>query len=351
MNHSRFFIPTPTSNNDNDAFQWRIHLIRLSNVLEAQRQEELEKLLSGKLSPESKKNFIKYILSGICKLSEVEIDLLFVTSLLITADKLEPILVVHLSKKLYVRRLQAQMPDTEFLQKHHDEIELARKELFELGLEMVESDIRKIRAKIAIKELITPFAPNLLIPDLVRISPRYLKCDFVNRWLEDIFIGSRSLDKSHKEASIKLLNKFHKSLRGDGRQLQKLKYDKYGIYFAYQDLIEVIDAIRKNRNEPIIEWAVFQNLKEEFKINDIYIAHILSNCETPRQLAIAILIQSGHIENEDAFEDIQAHVESMIQYHPNIQNIPITNVFLSVSKLRPSFFSESHVWNILESLI
>ena len=339
--YARLFIPNPKSGID--AFRWRISLVEAEEVFSG---EELTLLLSKQgrdsLGQKRIKEVVKYSISKEIVLDEYERTLLFLTNLLIYADSLPLDWVIDLQPECSVGYTSNKSKLKEQLQQDPVALGKYRETLKRYGDCFLGREIKKIRAKIAMQEIVCALAPNSLVPVLVSLSTSYLGCEFVQVWLrknqEQYLIGS----KEEKEKAKENFSVLFKALKGDKRKIRSRTYEYWRLCWYFEDVSSQIRKFRLAKKRGDFDAASFRLFCEFKKIPKSLLRLVLDDNYAVKDLALEIMTDKKMIENPKAFRDFQPLVNRLQKKHfgENIlliadELIPIEIKFLDLLTIRP----------------
>jgi hypothetical protein len=198
---------------------------------------------------------------------------------------------------------------------------------------LLEIDGPRIRACLAFKEIAALFDPDLLIPHLVKISPKYLASPLTQRWIKKQQYYSRFNESAYEaEVATKKLKNLNRAILGDKRQIKKRERPYWQVAFMYDDLIGYIEGFRRHKSECKLDQQFFDIYIEQREIPSRFKDLILSSFPSPSEVAIEIMIGKGIIKSEKTFREIQSKINKIQKRHFN------GNMLQIASDLRPIVF-------------
>ncbi len=306
-NPSRLFIPS--ANPADPAFQWRLDLMwqepsELSGLdhrriyLDAANEAK-----SGPLSQATIETILALANDDAFRITEIDIAILTVTGWLHNPEEIRP-----KTRSLLIHRARESLCESGPVE------EADIRHLFKLEAAMLlEDEIPRIRAKLAVKELAASLLPDQLIPHLIEISSRYLDCGRVQSWIEQTrTIARYSKNKTKRDAEL-ALSQLTRAIQGDGRSRKIRKYAYWKTVRQYNDLSREIAGLRAEHFHKRISSAVLNDFCERWGIPKMLQGLILS-CYTankPKEATLTLLIDKKMIESGRAFKDLQMAVSRM----------------------------------------
>jgi hypothetical protein len=198
---------------------------------------------------------------------------------------------------------------------------------------LLEMDGPRIRACLAFKEIVALFDPDVMIPHLVKMSPKYLASPLTQKWIKKQQYQSR-FNESATEADVatKNLKNLNKAILGDKRQIKKRERPYWKVAFMYDDLTGYIEGFRRHKAEGKLNQKFFDIYIEQREIPPRFKDLILSSFPSPSEVAIEIMIAKKVIKSEKTFREIQSKINKIQKRHFN------GNMLQIASDLRPVVF-------------
>ena len=204
------------------------------------------------------------------------------------------------------------------------------------------------RAKVAFQEIVTRIAPNIMVPFMVSTSPRYLKCDFVQRWINWHQHQLKAKDKHIRNKSRRCLAALAKAVQGDSRSNRPRKYRHWRLQIKYEDLASWIEEFRQRQKEKKFDKQYFELFCKIRKIPEQYQTLILDSKKSPKELALEIMVEQGDIEDPKAFKDIQPKISKLRTKHQGIEINLVIEDFLDLPTQFPQAIQKDAYISVLE---
>lgn len=223
-----------------------------------------------------------------------------------------------------------------------------RQALNDFSLLLAEKLLR-IRAKLAALELVTVFSPTKMVPWLINITPRYLACDYVQRWIMQQQVYSRhGDDDSLRRDSDSCLKQIAKAISGDKRRAKEFIYSYWHLANLWSILSRAIQDFRSARpfnRAKLISFCKTWN----FNCDDHKL--ILNPVESPKETALSLMKKNGYLGSPKAFRDfVSRNISSLNRIHSNPNSIPILKEYIDHAKAHPNIMFIDLGWRMLENI-
>lgn len=214
----------------------------------------------------------------------------------------------------------------------------AREILGNLCFEIKKYDLPRIRAKLALKELLAlhPLFEEELVCHLVDIHPCYLSSVTTQRLL----LEHKKSSIFKKEANSKsFLENINKSIRGDGNRYKK-QNSPVRIFIEYTHLVSLIESIRKAyKNKSILNKSyetLIQQLNSKYPLAESKDL-ILSIQYPSKAVAVDILMEQGKNYTERTIEKAKRDADN---FFVNFKNSPLLQL---IDKEAPFILAFSNI--------
>ena len=347
-NPSRLFIPS--ANPADPAFQWRLDL-HWQEPSELSGQDHrraflgaANELQSGPLCHSTVASLLALSNDDAFQITEIDTAILTLAGWLQNLDKSD-----QQTRDLIFRHARI------FLSKSGPVDDADIPLLLKLNAVMlVEDEIPRIRAKIAIQELAGSLLPDQLIPRLVEISPRYLQCQRVQAWIEQTQrIAWYSNEKEKRDAGSALA-RLAKAIQGDGRSRKTRQYAYWETVQHYKDLTQAITDLRAEHFQNNVSAIALNKFCEKWSISEDRQRMVLSYeiGQKPTEVAVNILMDKNMIGNKKAFQDLQTAACRMNRRRKHDFRVQtyLVEAFFDLPTRHPELIDRTDHWRLLESV-
>lgn len=350
QNLAELFIPD--KDDGINSLNWRIALVHREDLYPSNKMiENLRAAKNKELTEGRRKALVELARSENIVLDELETTTLIVTKWLLEADtmSLKRLLFIHRQSRVFVALTGEKNVDEYF--------KGTRGRLKNYGEQLLRREVMRIRAKLALQELVAMMAPDELIPDLIAISPKYFESRLTQRWIKIQQIYSRSDDKPKREAASINLKRLIKSIDGDKRSARKRRYPYWRIGMHYEDLLGNIKGFRRLRAEGAFDKEYFEMFCQRYEIPPHYPDLMLDPRKAAGQLAIDILVAKGLINDARSFEEFRPFINNIQKKHfkggiLSVANdiLPVISDFLDLPRTHPEIVLALDPMSVLEQV-
>lgn len=236
------------------------------------------------------------------------------------------------------------------------QIRTAHDKLVRVSDFLVKNEVPRIRAKFAVLELMAGIIPDTVIPQLLRVSLKYLACPAVHNWIAKRQYLSLFGTKEERKRAALCFNRLLNALKGDRRKLFKKQYSYWLTVSMYDKFAKDIKKFRslgpkkKNNYEAVIQFCKSHNLDQD------YVALILGKKPAAKQLALELVIEMGLVKSEKAFYEFQPFINRLKTNHSYYDLLPM--LFYPHDEINrkladfapPQHLSASHLWDVVEQV-
>lgn len=321
--HAHLFIPSEVEGHD--SILWRLKLIDHIGLYSGQK---LLDVLSSVKSSGTKTPLVRDLVSlansDSFVLDEYETTLVTVINWLYEAESMPEERFLKIDRK--TRHM------LQFIEDPESYIQMMRKLRSDFGKTLLKSEGVKIRAKIAFQEVVGVLAPDQIIPNLVRLSPTYLGCSAVQKWIRQQKAAALSPTSSTERiAARKALEKLSASIKGDYRAARThRKYSYWRLGFIYADLSANIKGAREKLAECTLDKDFFNMYCDYHKIYVPYRVLMLDKKIAAKNLALEIMVDKGLIPETKAFKDFQPIINKIQKKHFDGEVLSIADELLPI---------------------
>lgn len=346
--HANLFIPT--AEEGKNSFLWRLKLIDHVSLYSGQKLLDAFKAVktSGPKIP-LVKDLVELANSESVVLDEYETTLVTVINWLCDAETMPEARFLKIDRK--TRHM------SQFVKDAKEFIQQMRKMRSDYGNSLLKSDGVKIRAKIALQEVVGVMAPDQIIPNLVKLSPTYLGCAAVQKWIRQQRAAALSPTRStERELARKNLESLSISIQGDYRATRiHRKYSYWRLGFIYADLSANIKGAREKLAERTLDNDFFNMYCDHHEIEKAFRVLMLDKKIAAKNLALEIMVNKGLIPEPKAFKDFQPIINKIQKKHFNgevlsiaDELLPIVMDFMDLPSRNPDIIAAFDPYRILE---
>lgn len=356
---AKLFIPTLTNERyELEAVKWRLNLIRQEKVYSFDDLVTLLKKASNEtIASEEKKNLFKSALCNDLTFDEYNEAILFVISFLKNIETKPYSFICEVDHMSKVLSTSNGISKEEYIKNNKEYLDITRRNLKQHRVRLINTEVKKMRAVLAFKEIVAMINPDKMVPHLIKITPKYLSSDLTQKWIRQFRYFSHFGSDKEKTVADKKLKELFNAIKGDKRGSQKRNYSYWKLSLIYYDLSGYIVGFRKQKKEGKLDKELFEIYCKLQKINNIHKNCILNSNEAAHNLALEIMINQKLIPSPKAYKDIQPHVSKLQKKHFNgnilgiaRELIPVIVDFLDVPKKHPDVLFKANIMDSLEEV-
>jgi hypothetical protein len=363
-NYAQLLIPH--ARNGDPALEWRFELIWQETLFDTSTlRHGIERRAAGLITPTERKTWLSKALHESLAINEIDRTLLTVASWLHNIEKLDgkaSQLVrdaiakyqTYPSDKCLATltdKCEAKQSDEYLVDPNDYSTEELNASLRWDGRFLIEDEVPRIRAKLAVQEVIAAIIPELMIPHLVSISPRYLACTVVQSWIvKNQYLSQYGLPKE-RHAARKAIQIIFSSLRGEGRKKAR-QLPRWAIWTEHKAIAADISTLREKSKAGKISEADLHKFVERWKIHDDLKTLVLSKTQGngPKTLALQIMEYNGTIRDVKPFVNFQVTINRLNRERDFRIKSKIAEMLLDLPTCYPELVKSEQHWNILESV-
>lgn len=354
---AKLFIPT-NEKCELEAVKWRLNLIRQEKIYSVDKLIALLKKTSKKIiSSEEVEELFESALCNDLDFDEYNQVILFVTSILKNIETKPCSFIYDLNHQSKILSTGYGLSKEEYIKNYKEDLDIARQNLKQYRVRLIDTEVKKMRAVLAFKEIIAMINPDEMIPHLIKITPKYLSSNLTQKWAEKYrYISHFGSDKEKKVADKKLKELFN-AIKGDKRSSRKRNYPYWRLSLIYDNLSGYISHFRKQEKKGKLDKEFFEMYCEFNKIDDIYKNCILNSNGAAHTLALEIMTVQELIASPKAYKDIQPYVSKLQKKHfkGNIlaiarELIPVIVDFLDFPREHPDILFKVNIMDSLEEV-
>ena len=216
----------------------------------------------------------------------------------------------------------------------------ARRRLKQIGIDSLKELIPQTQSRLALLEIFTLVSLDDIIPELLKVCPKYLHCPIVVDKILDWSNGT----KENNESDRNRFRFFCSVMRKKNNPHEKIY--KHWFIFHRHSLMEnhltfLMRMDKSKRQKQKENFCSFFGLSKE------YLECLERDLFKPKEIALEIIQKEGLIKSEDSFYKIRAKVNILIKKHP-INRIPLftaKNIDKGLSSLN---WKEGGLWALFE---
>jgi hypothetical protein len=298
---------------DDRAVLWRLLLMDFHSKISYSRilHEHLEAKKKGIPIEEGFRQLLVQVAkSGDFRLNEIEIGILLLTSWTLGADALSEPAVRYLGNGGFTDR-----------QLSPEELECTRRCLKKFGQHLLLREIPKMRAKLAVQELVAVLSPDEMIPYLIGLSPRYLQCRNVRSWIQQQKRLQRGVKSDLGKSNLK---KVFCAVSGNPRAKKRI-YPYWKLGLIYESLYEAIRRLRRDQKKGFSVKTNFDRACILFEIPSEYHNLVLDSKIAKKQLSLDIMVARGLLNDSKVILDIQRHTGAIVKKYSAGSILEISN--------------------------
>ena len=341
-----------------EVVKWRLSLIRQEKTYHFDNLVALLRKASNEtISSEEKENLFKSALCNDLTFDEYNEVILFVTSLLKNIETESYNFIYDLDHISKIFSEVEGVSKEEYIKNNKKYLDTVRQNLKRYRVRLINTEVKKMRAILAFKEIVAMIKPDEMIPHLVKITPKYLSSNLKQRWIRKYrYYSHFGNDKEKRNADSKLKELFN-AIKGDKRSSRKRKYSYWRLSLIYADLSGYILHFRKQEKKGRLDKEFFKMYCESRKIDDTNKNRILNLKGAAHNLAMEIMEDQNLIDSPKAYKDFQSHVNKLQERHFNgnilaiaQELIPVIVDFLDVPRQRPDILFKANIMDSLEEV-
>ncbi|MBC7420564.1 MAG: hypothetical protein H7328_07545 [Bdellovibrio sp.] len=300
-----------------DQIQWRLALIAKFNLANI---DELTRLLQAsdsqnKNTTELRKKFLELALSDKIIIDDFDVSVLVAIDELRKPEELNAKRIMQLSNGLRNMRkfIDPSISDDEFFKKNIYHFDFEKKMLTQFKNRLKDQFLHKIRARIALQELVALFAPAEMLPFLMSFSISYISDQHVYEWIENLRWNRLHGTLSVKKNSEVILKRISKILLGDGNKKRSTQ-DDWHVSIMYNEIhAEALYYIESHKKKTFNQ-SEFENFCIRRQIPDSY-KLLLFNTKSLKSLILEILAEHNYIQSPKSFDKIHIQLLKVQNKH------------------------------------
>lgn len=332
--------------NSKESLKVNLGLIKRASLFDP---AELTNLLRKKKEKSLSRKELAYIKSTFCSVEHGFDDLyllkLAVGDLLLNSESKSEALVRELHWSNELSRTFGRAGVDEVIDY---DIDLIREDLKSLGTSIVREAVCEIRARLALLEVLCLLNFEELVFDLISITPRYLSCPIIIRWIERSKYNWVTRSESVGQAE-KNLKGVHKVLKVDLRKIKTKKIYEWTSYAYLGGLLSHIKLFRARHGEKCLDKIAFDMFSSYWKIPETYRGALLDGSLSGLEIAKGIMLENGAIDSVVSFRDVLTKLNKLVSKHGEITFLPVVGRLVDTLSSEPRFIYNPLLWDYFKN--